>query len=133
MCKHRWNQHYVDSITGEHYKHFQPSLYRPLDSRNSSGKCHKILFRIQTGPWSFRSHLHRNEKSDTPLCQNCLMEETVARCILQYPVCEQERSILFSHVRKAHAQFSLVNLLTDPRTMPHVVEFVMFTGKRIKY
>ena len=36
--KQRWNQRYMHSITGEHYKIFQPSFCGPIDSSNLSGK-----------------------------------------------------------------------------------------------
>ena len=130
-CKQSWNQRYMHSNTVEHYKIFQPSVFKPVYSSNLSGKYQKMLFRLRTGHCSLRSHLYRIGKSDTPLCRNCLMEETVAHFILHCPVYEQERSILFSQVHETHTQFNLINLLTDPRIMPYVAEFVLFSGRRV--
>ena len=121
----------MHSITGEYYKIFQPSVCRPIDSINLSGRYQKTLFRLRTGHCALRLHLPRIGKSYTPLCQNCIMEETVAHFILHCPVYNQERSMLFSQVHEAQTQFNLINLLTDPRIMPYVAEFVLSSGRRI--
>ena len=131
VCKNKWDQRYMESTTGAHYREYQPSVYRSIDSEKLSRKYQRILFRLQTGHCGLRSHLHRIGKADSPLCRNCFMEETVAHFILHCPLYEGERTILFTKVYEAKAQFTLLKILTDMRIMPYTAEFLLLTGRNI--
>ena len=126
-CKNKWDQRNMDSTTGEHYREYQPSVYRSIDSEKLSRKYPRVLFRLQTGHCGLRYHLHRIGKVDSPLCRNCFMEETVAHFILHCPVYEEERTKVY----EAKAQFTLLKILTDMRIMPYAAEFVLLPRRNI--
>ena len=121
----------MESTRGAHKRDYQPSVYRSMDFEKLSTKYHRILFRLQTGHCGLRSHLHEIGKVDSPLRRNCFMEETVAHLILHCPVYEEERTMLFTKVYEAKAQFALLKILTDMRIMPYTAEFLLLTGRNI--
>ena len=131
ICKNKWDQRYMESTTGAHYREYQPSVYRSIDSEKLFSKYQRILFRLQTGHCGLRSHLHRIGNVDSPLCRNCFMEETVTHFILHWPVYEEEKTILFTKVYEAKAQFTLLKILTDMRIIPYTAKFVLLTGRNI--
>ena len=131
QCIDKWEQTYQETETGEHYKTFQPSVYKSIDMSKMPRRYQTLIFRLQTGHCGLRAYLYKIGKVESPHCSYCLTEETVSHFILHCPAYENERNHLKEKVEELKAPFEIRILLSDTNLMSYVAEFTIATTKKI--
>lgn len=121
----QWNQGYINSETGNHYRIPFQSIY---DINNAIGlpRRHQVmLLRPQTGHCKLWSHLHKIGVVDSPLCTQCRTEETVSHFLLFCTKYRSEKNRLIEVVRNCGIAFTSSNLLTGRRALSHAIDYVV--------
>jgi hypothetical protein len=90
-----------------------------------------MLVQLRTGRVALNAHLNRIGKADSPTCQCCRRaDETVEHFVLHCPAHAQARRLLAQKAgRDAH---SLRKLLSNPNTIPHLLDYVAATKRFAK-
>ncbi|XP_063416806.1 uncharacterized protein LOC134699047 [Mytilus trossulus] len=91
----------------------------------------RLIFKLRTGYIPLNKHLYKIGISDTKLCEECRVEETVEHFLLHCKLYNTERSILFDSLRKLQIQnFQLKNILTGYNFLP-IDTYVKSTNRMI--
>ena len=78
--------------TERHYRKFFPTIFQTICLKMLSRRCQVIIFRLQAGHCKLMGRLHKIDAVDSPLCPNCLTEETVSHFVLFCSRFQAERS-----------------------------------------
>ncbi|CAK5280784.1 unnamed protein product [Mycena citricolor] len=90
-----------------------------------------ILFQLRAGHVPLARYLHRIGKTDSPTCPYChRADETVAHYLLACPAHEEERRRM--NEMGGRSTLSVARLLTDPKTIPHLMRYLAETRRFAK-
>ncbi|KAF9018646.1 hypothetical protein BDZ89DRAFT_889992, partial [Hymenopellis radicata] len=90
------------------------------------GTC--ILNQLRSGHVGLNRHLHRIGAAPSPMCESCLVPETIPHLLLLCPRYAEQRRHLRDTVR--HSQFNVRGLLGHrSKHIAKVIKFVVATGR----
>ncbi|KAF8578136.1 hypothetical protein K439DRAFT_1362936 [Ramaria rubella] len=87
-----------------------------------------LLVQLQTGHIPLAKYLHHIHKLPSPLCPIChTVEETVFHFIMRCPGYSHQHTAL--RLKLSRDAFTLSKLLSEPNTVPHLIQYVYATGR----
>ena len=124
-CVEQWKAHFQNALSGAQYK----LLFKEVCSTVSTTNFSQVLFRIWTGHCRLNYHLFRLQLHNSGNCNYCDERETTMHYIMHCKLYDEHRLSLRRAVSNCGVQWCYASILTDPKTLPYVTEYIFYLIK----
>lgn len=126
-----WQKTWETQKNGSHYRNIEPHVGLNIKFKDRLRRKETTISRLRFGHCFLNSSLHKIKRHANGNCSKCNSPENVEHYIMICPEQKNLQQTLKKVCDRAHLQFTLRTILSDPTCIDSVFKWVEKTGKKL--